>query len=75
MPLINATRMEGVFAQTTKQEMIRKLTDALVSIEGELSRARMWAIIEEVGSGEWGAGGNPVTTADARALADRQARS
>jgi len=38
MPLINVKLMEGVFTQGQKQEMIRKLTDAMVSIEGEHMR-------------------------------------
>jgi len=35
VPLIHVTLIENVFSQTQKQKMIQKLTDALVSIEGE----------------------------------------
>jgi 4-oxalocrotonate tautomerase len=28
-----------------------------------------WVIVEEVTSGEWGVGGNPLSTADVKALA------
>ena len=35
MPLVQVKVIEGVFSDTQKQEMIRKLTDAMVSIEGE----------------------------------------
>jgi phenylpyruvate tautomerase PptA (4-oxalocrotonate tautomerase family) len=31
VPLIHVTLIENVFSQTQKQEMIQKLTDALVS--------------------------------------------
>ena len=48
---------------------MRKLTDAMVSIEGENMRKVTWVIVEEVKSGEWGIGGNPVTTDDVKALA------
>ena len=61
MPLINVKVLEGVFAPKQKQEMIRKLTDVVLSIEGESARDRTWVIIEEVKSGEWGVGGKPVT--------------
>ena len=69
MPLINVKLIEGVFTPTQKQEMIRKLTDTMVSIEGENMRPVTWVVVEEVKSGEWGVGGNPLTTSDAKALA------
>jgi 4-oxalocrotonate tautomerase len=48
---------------------VRTLTDALVSIEGENMRPVTWCVVEEVRSGDWGIAGNPLTTADVRALA------
>ena len=69
MPLINVKLIEGVFTPTQKQEMIRKLSDTMVSIEGENMRPVTWVVIEEVKSGDWGVGGNPLTTNDVRALA------
>jgi 4-oxalocrotonate tautomerase len=69
MPLVNVKLIEGVFTPAQKQEMIRKLTDAMVSIEGENMRPVTWVVIEEVKSGDWGIGGNPLTTNDAKALA------
>ena len=69
MPLINVKMIEGVFTPTQKQEMIRKLTDTMVSIEGENMRPVTVVVVEEVKSGSWGIGGNPLTTSDAKALA------
>ena len=69
MPLVNVRLIEGVFTPTQKQEMIRKLTDAMVSIEGENMRSVTSVIIDEVKSGDWGIGGNPLTTNDVKALA------
>ena len=69
MPLINIKIIEGVFSQAQKQEMIRKLTDAMVSIEGENMRPVTWVVLEEVKSGDWGIGGNSLTTNDVKALA------
>ncbi|EEF62538.1 4-oxalocrotonate tautomerase [Pedosphaera parvula Ellin514] len=69
MPLINVKVLEGVFTPAQKQQMVRKLTDAMVSIEGENMRAATVVIIEEVKSGDWGFGGNPLTTKDAKAMA------
>ena len=69
MPLIQVKVIEGVFSDEQKREMVRKLTDAMVSIEGENMRPVTWVVIEDVKSGEWGIGGNPLTTADVKNLA------
>jgi 4-oxalocrotonate tautomerase len=69
MPLIQVKLIEGVFTETQKREIIRKLTDALVSIEGESMRRVTWVIVEEVKSGDWAIGGSVLTTADVKALA------
>jgi 4-oxalocrotonate tautomerase len=61
--------LEGVFTPMQKQEMIRKLTDTMVSIEGENLRSVTVVVLDEVKSGDWGIGGNSLTTADAKALA------
>ena len=69
MPLLNVKLIEGVFTPKQKQEMIRKLTDTMVSIEGENLREVTWVVIEEVKSGDWGIGGRSLGTADVKALA------
>ncbi len=69
MPFLNVKIIEGVFDDSQKREMIEKLTDTMVEIEGENMRGVTWVAIEEVKSGDWGMGGNAVTTADVHALA------
>ncbi|MBE1581849.1 4-oxalocrotonate tautomerase family protein [Nonomuraea angiospora] len=69
MPLINVKVIEGVFSDAQKAEMVEKLTDAMVAIEGENMRPLTLVIVEEVKSGDWAVGGKQVTTAEARALA------
>ena len=68
MPLINVRLIENVFSPQQKAEMIRKLTDTMVSIEGENLRGVTWVTIEEVKSGDWGMGGKAVTTDAVKAL-------
>jgi 4-oxalocrotonate tautomerase len=68
MPLVNVRLIEGVFTQEQKREMIHQLTETMVKIEGENLRPVTWVIVEEVKSGDWGIGGNGLTTADVRAL-------
>lgn len=69
MPLITVKLIEGVFTPQQKQTMITRLTDAMVSIEGENMRPVTMVAIEEVKSGEWSFGGKPLTTADVKAMA------
>jgi 4-oxalocrotonate tautomerase len=61
MPLITVSLIENVFSKQEKTEMIKKLTDAMVEIEGENMRQVTWVKIEEVPEGQWGMGGNAVT--------------
>jgi 4-oxalocrotonate tautomerase len=69
MPLIQVKVIEGVFTPAQKREIVRKLTDAMVSVEGEAMRPVTWVVVEEVKSGDWGIGGKALTTADVMALA------
>jgi 4-oxalocrotonate tautomerase len=68
MPLVHVKLIENVFTPAQKREMIERLTDAMVEIEGENLRAVTWVTIEEVYSGDWGIAGNAVTTEDVKAL-------
>ena len=69
MPMVNVKLIEGVFSDDQKREMIERLTDTMVEIEGENMRGVTWVVIDEVKSGDWGLGGKPLTTADVHALA------
>ena len=69
MPLVTVKLIEGVFTPTQKQEMVRKLTDTMVAIEGENLRPVTLVVVEEVKSGDWGVGGKPFTVSDVKALA------
>jgi 4-oxalocrotonate tautomerase len=69
MPLINVKLIEEVFTPEQKREVVERLTDAMVAVEGENMRPVTWVIVEEVRSGDWGIGGKPLTTGDVRALA------
>lgn len=62
MPLAQIKGISGFLTIEQKQEMIRKVTDAIVSVEGEGLRPVTWVIIEDVNSGEWGVSGEAITT-------------
>jgi 4-oxalocrotonate tautomerase len=72
MPFVNVKVIEGVFTPQQKQDMVRRLTDTMVGIEGENMRPVTWVVVEEVKSGDWGIAGNPLSTADVKALAAGQ---
>ncbi len=69
MPLVNVKVIEGVFTSAQKQEMIRKLTETMVSIEGENLRSATCVFVEEIKSGDFGFGGSPLSTAAVKAMA------
>jgi 4-oxalocrotonate tautomerase len=69
MPLIQVKLIEEVFTAAQKKEIITRLTDAMVAIEGENLRPVTWVMIEEVRSGDWGIGGQSMTTDAVRGLA------
>ena len=62
MALIEVQFLENVFNAERKHQTILKLTDAMVSIEGENMRSVISVKISEVASGEWSIGGQPLTT-------------
>jgi 4-oxalocrotonate tautomerase len=54
MPSIEVLHDRKVFNPEQKRQIIQKLTDAMISIEGENMRGVAWVKISEVTSGEWG---------------------
>ena len=69
MPLINIKLIEGVFTPAQKRDMIERLTDAMVEIEGENMRPVTWCVVEEVKSGDWAVGGQALTTEAVKEMA------
>jgi len=46
VPLINVKVIEGVFTSEQKTQIAERLTDAMVSVEGENMRGVTWCVIE-----------------------------
>jgi 4-oxalocrotonate tautomerase len=68
MPMVQVKLIKGVFDQDQKQDMIHKLTETMVGIEGETMRGVTWVTVEEIESGEWAIGGHALTTQDVKDL-------
>lgn len=69
MPLVQIKGISDFLSPAQKEELIRKVTDAVVSVEGEGLRPVTWVLLEEVPSGAWGVGGEPITTDALRRMA------
>ena len=61
MPMIDIHVIKGVFDAEQKKEIISKITDTMVGIEGEALRSVTWVRVIEVNEGEWAIGGQPLT--------------
>lgn len=73
MTLVQTKGMRGYLSLDQKQELIRHVTDAVLSFEGEGRRSVTRVTIEDVAPGPWGIGGKPVSEDDLRALAQKSA--
>jgi 4-oxalocrotonate tautomerase len=68
MPLVEVKLVKGVFSKDQKQEMIHKITETMVGIEGEALRPVTWVLVSELESGDWGIGGSGKTAQDIKDL-------
>ncbi|MEQ9812151.1 MAG: tautomerase family protein [Azospirillaceae bacterium] len=69
MPLVDIQLIEDVFTPQQKREMIEKVTETMVAIEGEAMRGVTWVRIQEYAGGEWAIGGKPLAARDVKAMA------
>jgi 4-oxalocrotonate tautomerase len=74
MPLVNIEVIENVFTPAQKKEMIEKVSEAMISIEGEALRPYTLVKIDEVKDGNWSVGGKIVSASDARRLQQTKAK-
>lgn len=72
MPLVQIKGVADYLTSAQKQEIIERVTDAVVAVEGEGLRPVTWVIIEDVPAGAWGVGGQIVTAQDLKKLAVQQ---
>jgi 4-oxalocrotonate tautomerase len=68
MPLVTIDLIKDVFTPAQKRDMISKVTDAMLAVEGENLRPVTWVRINEVEQGDWAIGGKCLGAADVHAL-------
>jgi len=69
MPMVTIDVIKDVFSPQQKQELIAKVTEAMIAVEGENMRGVTWVRISEFESGDWAVGGRRLTASDVQALA------
>ncbi len=69
MPMVTIDVIKDVFSPAQKQQLIAKVTEAMVAVEGENMRGVTWVRIQEFEGGDWAIGGKALQASDVRALA------
>jgi 4-oxalocrotonate tautomerase len=69
MPLVTIDVIKDVFTANQKQQLIDRVTEAMIAVEGERMRGVTWVRIQEFESGDWAIGGKALQSSDVRALA------
>jgi 4-oxalocrotonate tautomerase len=69
MPMVTIDVIKDAFTPKQKQELITKITDAMVEVEGENLRGITWVRIKEFEGGDWAIGGKSLKASDVHALA------
>ena len=73
MPLVTIDVIKDVFTPKQKQELITKVTAAMIEVEGEAMRPVTWVRINEIEGGDWAIGGKALHASDVHARASGQA--
>lgn len=73
MPLVTIDVIKDVFTPSQKKDLIAKVTEAMIAVEGENMRPVTWVRISEFEGGDWAIGGKALRAADVHALASGKA--
>jgi 4-oxalocrotonate tautomerase len=69
MPLVEIELLEGVFTEDQKREMITKVTEAMIEVEGEAMRDKTWVRTKIIPSGHFAIGGQIMDPTGVRKVA------
>jgi len=72
MPLVTIDVIKNVFTPTQKEQLIAKVTEAMIEVEGETMRPVTWVRIQEFEQGDWAIGGKRLAASDVHAMAGRK---
>jgi 4-oxalocrotonate tautomerase len=69
MLLVTIDVLKNVLTPDQKEQLIGKVTSAMIEVEGENMRPVTWVRINEFDSGDWAIGGRRLSAADVHAMA------
>jgi 4-oxalocrotonate tautomerase len=67
VPFIDIKVIEGVFTAEEQRELVERVSEAVIGVEGEGLRELTHVAITETPSGSWAIGGKAFTTDEVRA--------
>ena len=73
MPMVTIDVIKDVFTPKQKEQLIEKVTAAMLEVEGESMRGVTWVRIKEFEGGDWAIGGKRLFARDVQALAKGKA--
>jgi 4-oxalocrotonate tautomerase len=73
MPLVTIDVIKDVFTAKQKKDLVERVTEAMIAVEGEALRGVTWVRVQEFEQGDWAIGGKALTAGDVRALASKVA--
>ncbi|GAA1895917.1 tautomerase family protein [Streptantibioticus ferralitis] len=66
MPFVDIRVIAGAFTPEEKRQLVEKVSEAVIAIEGEALRPSTHVLITETPSGAWAIGGKALTAEDVR---------
>jgi 4-oxalocrotonate tautomerase len=67
MPFIEIKVIEGVFSPEEQRELVERVSEAVIAVEGEALRPVTHTVVTETPSGSWAIGGQAFTAEDVKA--------
>jgi 4-oxalocrotonate tautomerase len=67
MPFIDIKVIEGVFTPEEQRELVERVSEAVISVEGEALRPVTHTVVTETPSGSWAIGGQAMRAEDVKA--------
>lgn len=68
MPFIDIKVIEGVFTHDEQRELVERVSEAVVAVEGEALRPYTHTVVTETPSGAWAIGGRAMAAEDVKAV-------
>jgi 4-oxalocrotonate tautomerase len=75
MPFIDIKVIQGVFTPEEKRELVERVSETVIEVEGEALRPFTTTAITETPSGEWAVGGQTFTADEVKTVRSAAARA